>query len=52
MAYEVKKTEHNGAKHGEGFWGKKADAKKQSNKARRENLKNDAKQGLSNYPDH
>jgi len=42
MAYEVTKTEHNGAKHGEGFWGKKADAKKQSNKARREQLKKEA----------
>ena len=52
MANEVKKTEHNGAKHGKGFWGRKADAKKQSNKARREQLKKEAdKQGLSNYPD-
>jgi len=42
MAYEVTKTEHNGAKHGKGFWGKKADAKKQSNKARREQRKKEA----------
>ncbi|MCF6208272.1 MAG: hypothetical protein L3J61_02640 [Ghiorsea sp.] len=42
MANEVKKTEQNGAKHGKGFWGKKADAKKQSSKTRRENLKKEA----------
>ena len=48
MANEVKKTEHNGAKHGNGFWGKKADAKKQSKKLRRCNDKQDVQQGLSN----
>jgi hypothetical protein len=36
MGYEVKKTEHSGAKKGCGaYWGRKADAKKQSNRRRR-----------------
>jgi hypothetical protein len=36
MGYEVKKTEHLGAKKGCGaYWGRKADAKKQSNHKRR-----------------
>lgn len=35
MAYEIVKTEHNGAKHGQGAWMPKADAKHQSNKQRR-----------------
>ena len=29
------KTEHNGAKHGKGFWGRKQEAKEFSKKARR-----------------
>jgi hypothetical protein len=38
MAGEAVKTEHSGAKHGNGaYWGRKADAKKESNKARRAN---------------
>lgn len=37
MGYEAKKTEHSGSKKGNGaFWGPKADAKKQSNRKRRE----------------
>ncbi len=48
MAYEIKKTEHTGAKQGKGFWGKKADAKKQSKKLRRSNDKQDTQQALSN----
>ena len=37
MANAAVKTEHAGAKHGNGaYWGRKADAKRQSNKARRE----------------
>ena len=37
MAYKVVRTEHSGAKKGKGaYWGIKADAKKASNKARRE----------------
>jgi hypothetical protein len=36
MSSKAKKTEHTGAKHGEGaYWGPKKDAKKESNKARR-----------------
>lgn len=36
MSYEVNKTEHSGAKKGKGaFWGRKQDAKSQSNKRRR-----------------
>ncbi len=36
MGTKVKKTEHAGAKHGEGaYWGRKAEAKKQSNRLRR-----------------
>jgi len=37
MSFEVKKTEHSGAKHGKGFWGGKADAKYQSSRTRRKN---------------
>jgi hypothetical protein len=39
VAYEVKKTEHAGAKNGGGYWGTRADAKKGSKKARRANDK-------------
>lgn len=40
MGYEAKKTEHSGAKKGCGaYWGRKADAKKQSNRKRRETNK-------------
>ncbi len=40
MGYEAKKTEHAGAKHGNGaYWGPKKDAKKESNKIRRRNAK-------------
>jgi hypothetical protein len=36
MGYEVKKTEHSGSKKGCGaYWGRKADAKKQSKHKRR-----------------
>lgn len=38
MANNAAKTEHAGAKHGNGaFWGRKADAKAQSNSLRRTN---------------
>jgi hypothetical protein len=37
VANKAIKTEHSGAKHGNGaYWGPKADAKRQSNRARRE----------------
>jgi hypothetical protein len=40
MAYNAKKTEHAGPKKGNGaFYGRKADAKKASNRRRRENDK-------------
>jgi len=46
MGYEAKKTEHAGAKHGDGaYWGSKKDAKKESNKTRRHN----AKREIHNY---
>jgi hypothetical protein len=35
------KTEHNGAKNGGGYWGKRADAKKKSARARRRNAKSE-----------
>lgn len=35
----IVKTEHSGAKKGAGFWGRKAEAKKLSNSARRVNDK-------------
>jgi hypothetical protein len=40
MANKANKTEHSGAKHGNGaYWGYKADAKRSSNKTRRTNGK-------------
>ncbi len=40
MGFEAKKTEHAGAKHGNGaYWGYKWEAKKESNRIRRENWK-------------
>ena len=40
MGYEARKTEHAGAKRGNGaYWGRKKDAKKESNKIRRRNAK-------------
>ena len=35
MAYNTGKTEHSGAKRGKGYWGRKKEAKKSSNVARR-----------------
>jgi hypothetical protein len=40
MGYEAKKTEHAGPKRGNGaYWGYKWEAKKESNRVRRENWK-------------
>ena len=40
MGYHAKKTEHAGAKHGNGaYWGPKRDAKNESNKLRRRALR-------------
>jgi hypothetical protein len=47
MGYEAKKTEHSGAKHGEGaYWGRKKDAKKESDKMRRRNSKQEIRERL------
>lgn len=35
MAWGRVKSEHAGAKHGKGYWGRKADAKQASRRARR-----------------
>jgi len=44
------KTEHNGAKHGEGAWCPKKDAKLNSNKARR-NIDRQLARGEYDYSD-
>lgn len=36
MANKAMKTEHNGAKNGGDYWGTRADAKRESNKRRRQ----------------
>lgn len=36
MGYNVRKPDHNGAKNGGGYWGRRAEAKKQSRRLRRE----------------
>ncbi len=49
-AHKAKKTEHSGAKHGHGaYWGKKKDAKKESDKARRRQDKKESE--LKESPD-
>lgn len=46
MGFEAKKTEHCGAKHGNGaYWGYKWEAKKESNRIRRENWKREIHAG-------
>jgi hypothetical protein len=48
MGYEATKTEHAGAKHGNGaYWGPKQDAKKESNKVRRRNWKREVREELT-----
>lgn len=48
MAGRAHKTEHAGAKRGRGaYWGRKVDAKRDSNKVRRENAKRAVRQGLA-----
>lgn len=42
------KTEHNGAKNGGGFWGKRAEAKYVCRRARRRNAKREIRDGLAN----
>lgn len=48
MAFQAKKTEHAGAKHGSGaYWGPKKDAKKESSKVRRRNWKREVREKLA-----
>lgn len=48
MAGRAKKTEHAGPKKGSGaYWGRKVDAKRESNRARREGAKRAVRQGLT-----
>jgi hypothetical protein len=48
MAGNAKKTEHAGPKKGRGaYWGRKAEAKRESNRLRRENAKRAVRQGLA-----
>lgn len=47
MGYEAKKTEHAGPKRGNGaYWGYRWDAKKESNRIRRENWKREIRTEL------
>ena len=48
MAGKAKKAEHSGPKKGSGaYWGRKVDAKRESNRARRESAKRVVRQGLA-----
>ena len=48
MGYEAKKTEHSGPKRGQGaYWGYKWEAKKESNRIRRENWKREIRDGAT-----
>jgi hypothetical protein len=48
MGYEAKKTEHAGPKRGNGaYWGYRWDAKKESNRIRRENWKREIRDAAS-----
>ena len=48
MGYEAKKTEHCGPKRGNGaYWGYKWEAKKESNRIRRENWKREIRTALT-----
>lgn len=47
MGYEAKKTEHSGPKRGNGaYWGYRWDAKKESNRIRRENAKREIRDAM------
>jgi hypothetical protein len=56
MGYEARKTEHSGPKRGNGaYWGYKWEAKRESNRIRRENAKREIRAatiGLRNCPTH
>ena len=48
MGYEAKKTEHSGAKHGNGaYWGRKWEAKKESSRTRRKNWRREIREEQS-----
>jgi hypothetical protein len=48
MGYEAKRTEHCGPKRGNGaYWGYRWDAKKESNRIRRENAKREIRDELA-----
>ena len=47
MGYEARKTEHSGPKRGNGaYWGYRWDAKKESNRIRRENAKREIRDAI------
>jgi hypothetical protein len=51
MGYEAKKTEHSGPKRGNGaYWGYKWEAKKESNRIRRENAKREIRAAVIDAP--
>jgi hypothetical protein len=51
MGYEAKKTEHSGPKRGNGaYWGHKWEAKKESNRIRRENAKREIRAAAVDAP--
>jgi hypothetical protein len=52
MAGKAKKTEHAGPKRGSGaYWGRKVDAKRESNRVRREGAKRAVRQDLADSRD-
>jgi hypothetical protein len=51
MGYEAKKTQHSGPKRGNGaYWGYKSEAKKESNRIRRESGKPEIRTALADPP--
>ena len=51
MGYEAKKTEHAGAKHGNGaYWSRKWEAKKESSRTRRRNWQREIRQEFASQP--
>jgi hypothetical protein len=53
MGYEAKKTEHCGPKRGNGaYWGYRWEAKKESNRIRRENWKREIRRELADQSLH
>ncbi len=52
MADRAHKSEHAGPKKGRGaYWGRKADAKRESNRVRREDAKQAVRQGMTDSED-